>query len=196
MSGRADGRNVPFPWERALPDKAPAPFEIHIGASGAMTVRAASLDDVDGILALELAAFPDGPLTRRAVRRFIAAPHKPLMVARRADRLAGYALVSLRKGGRACRILSLAVDPLYRRRGVGRELVHACERWARAHGCEALRLEARWDNAPAIALYRSLGYEEFDRISQHYADGAEALRLENKLGPVKPPSNTDPDLGR
>jgi ribosomal protein S18 acetylase RimI-like enzyme len=162
-------------------DKGREPFEIHIGASGAMTVRAATPGDVEGILALERAAFPDDWLSRRAVRRFVAAPHKPVMVARRADGLAGYALVSLRQGGRTCRIYSLAVDPLYGRRGVGRELVHACERYARAWGCEALRLETRYDNAPAIALYRGLGYQEFDRFEQYYADGGEALRLEKKL---------------
>ena len=162
-------------------DKGPAPFEIHIGAAGAMTVRAAALDDVDAILALARDAFGEERLSRRAIRRLVAAPHKPVMVARRADALAGYAMVSLRKGGRTCRISSLAVHPGYARRGVGRELVHACERYARAHGREALRLEVRYDNTPAIALYRSLGYEEFDRFSQHYPDGAEALRLQKKL---------------
>jgi ribosomal protein S18 acetylase RimI-like enzyme len=146
-----------------------------------MTVRSATLDDVAAILALEREAFGGERLSRRAIRRFVAALHKPVMVARRADGLAGYAVVSLRKGGRTCRISSLAVHPRYVRRGVGRELVHACERYARAHGREALRLEVRYDNAPAIALYRGLGYEEFDRFSQHYPDGAEALRLEKKL---------------
>jgi ribosomal-protein-alanine N-acetyltransferase len=165
-------------WSRV---KEPPPFEIHIGASGAMTVRAATHEDVEGILALEDAVFASDRLSRRAVLRFVAAPHKPVMVARRADGLAGYALVSLRKGGRTCRIYSLAVDPRYIRRGVGSELVHACERYARAHKCAALRLEVRYDNAPAVALYRSLGYTEFDRFTQYYSDGAEALRLEKKL---------------
>jgi len=162
-------------------DMGPASFEIHIGAAGAMTVRAAALDDVDGIFALEEQVFGCDRLSRRAIRRFVAAPHRPVMVARRADGVAGYALLSLRKGGRTCRIYSLAVDPRYSRRGVGRELVHACERYARAWGCEALRLETRYDNAPAIALYRGLGYQEFDRFCQYYSDGAEALRLEKKL---------------
>jgi len=189
MSGLADLKlrefGASFPWEQALPDgsrdKRPAPFEIHVGASGAMTVRAATQGDVDAIVALEAAVFAGDRLSRRALQRFVAAAHKPVMVARRADGLAGYALVSLRKGGRTCRIYSLAVDPCYSRRGVGRELVHACERYARAHGCEALRLEVRYDNAPAIALYRGLGYEEFDRFSQYYSDGAEALRLQKRL---------------
>ena len=166
-----------------LREREPAPFEIRLRISAVMTVRAASVEDVEAIFALETAVFADDRLSRRAIRRFVAAPHKPMMVARRADRLAGYALVALRKGGRTCRIYSLAVDPAYSRRGVGRELVHACERYARSHGRRALRLEVRWDNAPAIALYRSLGYEEFDRFSQYYADGAEALRFERKLAP-------------
>jgi ribosomal protein S18 acetylase RimI-like enzyme len=165
-------------WSR---DNGQGPFEIHIGASSPMTVRAATSEDIEGVIALEAAAFASDGLSRRAIRRFIAAPHKPVLVARRAHGLAGYALIALRSGGRTCRIYSLAVDLGYVRRGVGRELVHACERYARAHGREALRLEVRYDNAPAIALYRGLGYAEYDGVSQCYSDGAEALRLEKKL---------------
>ena len=66
-------------------------------------------------------------------------------------------------------------------RGVGRELLHAAERYARAHGCVALRLEVRYDNARAIALYEKLGYREFSRYPEYYADGATALRFEKSL---------------
>jgi ribosomal protein S18 acetylase RimI-like enzyme len=94
--------------------------------------------------------------------------------------------MALRAGGRTCRIYSIAVDPDCGRRGVGSELLHACERYARAHGRESLRLEVRYDNAPAIALYQKLGYRQFGVYRAYYADGAEALRFEKRLNVVSP----------
>ena len=77
----------------------------------------------------------------------------------------------------------MAVDPRRGRRGVGRELLNACERYARAHGRTALRLEVRYDNVPAIALYEKLVYRQFGNYPGYYADGAEALRFEKRLRP-------------
>jgi ribosomal-protein-alanine N-acetyltransferase len=92
-------------------------------------------------------------------------------------------LVSLSAGSRAARIYSLAVDQGLARRGVGRELLRAAERYAVAHRRGAMRLEVRYDNDVALALYRGLGYDDFGRYPEYYADGAEALRLEKRLEP-------------
>jgi len=154
---------------------------MQMGVSGGMVVGAASLDDLDAIQALEFAAFPGDRLSRRSLRSFIVAPHRPLIVAKFGQRLAGYALIALRKRGKSARLYSLAVDPAQGRRGVGRALLQASERYARAHGCAALRLEVRYDNASAIALYRKMGYRHFAQYDGYYADGAAALRFEKRL---------------
>ena len=52
----------------------------------------------------------------------------------------------------------LAVLPSWRRRGVGRRLLLAVEAEARCRGYCKVTLEVRADNAPALALYRGLGY--------------------------------------
>jgi len=154
---------------------------MHMGASGGMSVRAASLDDLDAIEALEIAVFPSDRLSRRSLRSFIGAAHRPLFVAKFGPILAGYALIALRKGGRSARLYSLAVDPARGRRGVGRALLQACERYARAHNRNSLRLEVRYDNDSAIALYEKTGYRQFAQYDGYYADGAAALRFEKRL---------------
>jgi len=154
---------------------------MQIGASGGIVVRAASPDDLDAIEALELAAFPGDRLSRRSLRAFIRAAHRPLIVAKFGERLAGYALIALRRGGRSARLYSLAVDSAHGRRGVGRALLQACERYARAHDRIAVRLEVRYDNASAIALYEKMGYRQFGQYEGYYTDGAAALRLEKRL---------------
>ncbi len=157
---------------------------MQMGACGGMTVRAASPDDLDAIQALEVAAFPGDRLSRRSLRGFLRAAHRPLFVAKFGERLAGYALVALRKGGKSARLYSLAVDPAHGRRGVGRALLQACERYARARDRSALRLEVRYDNASAIALYEKMGYRQFGQYEGYYADGAAALRFEKRLDPA------------
>jgi ribosomal protein S18 acetylase RimI-like enzyme len=44
-----------------------------------------------------------------------------------------------------------------------------------------LRLEVRYDNASAIALYEKMGYRQFGQYERYYEDGAAALRFEKRL---------------
>lgn len=69
-------------------------------------------------------------------------------------------------------LLTLAVDPAVRRRGLGRALLADFEA-----GCGAARLflEVAADNAAAIALYRSAGWGEIGRRPGYYARGQGAV---------------------
>ena len=55
-------------------------------------------------------------------------------------------------------VYDIWVAPDRRGRGVGRFLLQAAERWARAKGYGAIKLEVAEANAAALALYRSAGY--------------------------------------
>ena len=147
-------------------------------------IREARPRDLDAIARLENESFESDRVSRRSLREFLRAPHRPLIVATIDDELAGYALVSLRKGARVLRIYSLAVDARFARRGVGRALLQACEAYARRRRREALTLEVRYDNASAIALYESCGFRQFGEHAHYYADGATALRYEKSLLPI------------
>ncbi len=56
------------------------------------------------------------------------------------------------------RITELYVDPLSRRKGVGRRLMQAAEGYLINQGCDALKVEVFAPNEPARRLYASLGY--------------------------------------
>jgi [ribosomal protein S18]-alanine N-acetyltransferase len=146
-----------------------------------IAIRPAHLSDLDAIERLERVVFPGDRLSRRSLRAFIVAPHRPVLVATDAAGVAGYALVFLRKGGRTARLYSLAVDPSRSRQGVGRALIVAAQTYAIEQGRPTLRLEVREDNHRAIALYERLGYRRFGRAENYYEDGAAALRLEKRL---------------
>ena len=150
-----------------------------------VTVREARPRDLEAIARLENESFETDRVSRRSLREFLRAPHRPVIAATIDDELAGYALVALRKSARAVRIYSLAVDARFARRGVGRTLLQACEAYARRHRREVLTLEVRYDNAAAIALYESCGFRQFGEHAHYYADGATALRYEKSLLPAR-----------
>jgi ribosomal protein S18 acetylase RimI-like enzyme len=56
--------------------------------------------------------------------------------------------------------ISIGVEPAWRGRGVGRALLRALVDTARVEGHGALSLSVDHRNAPALALYRSMGFRE------------------------------------
>ncbi len=143
--------------------------------------RCASLSDVDALEALENKAFDGDRLSRRSLRYYVTAQTVVMRVMKRDGALAAYSLLAFRKGSKIARLYSIAVDPDFEGRGLGRILLKTCEKDARAHGCVVLRLEVRVDNKRAIKLYEKNGYRRFDEIEDYYEDGATAICLKKDL---------------
>ncbi len=148
-----------------------------------LRVRDADIRDLDPIADLERLSFPDDQVSRRSFAYHLRAPERPVIAAEIDGELAGYVLLALRKGGRWARIFSIAVEPRFSRRGVGETLLAAAEKFARRHEREAITLEVRYDNKPAIALYQKCGFRPFGQHKDYYADGATALRYRKALAP-------------
>jgi GNAT superfamily N-acetyltransferase len=69
------------------------------------------------------------------------------------------------ESGTRCEILGLVVDEAVRRGGIGRRLVEAVERWARARGLPEMSVRSAVSRAESHPFYEQLGY---DRVkSQH-----------------------------
>jgi ribosomal-protein-alanine N-acetyltransferase len=70
-------------------------------------------------------------------------------------------------------VVTVAVEPLARRRGIGRLLVHALLSVAAEAGMTDATLEVRASNEPARALYRTYGFYEVGSRQRYYADNGE-----------------------
>ena len=145
--------------------------------------RLAAAVDIGALVDLENRSFSSDRISRKSFRRLIASPSAAVIVAAVGQPLAGYAVVLFRTGAAAARIYSLAVDPAFR--GIGRELLAACERQAAMRGCSAIRLEVRDDNIRAINLYERMAYCRFAVKPGYYADGATALRFAKPIAPPR-----------
>jgi ribosomal-protein-alanine N-acetyltransferase len=80
-------------------------------------------------------------------------------------------------------ILTLAVAPEARRRGLGRALLLAAEAHAAAAGAGRMFLEVAEGNAAALTLYVAAGYRPVGRRRGYYADGGDAVLLARGLTP-------------
>lgn len=123
------------------------------------TIRAGTEDDALAVLALWRAAeSPVSPTdSEDGMRLLLRRDPDALLVAEGGGAVAG-ALIAAWDGWRA-NFYRLAVDPAWRRRGIGRALVHTGEERLRELG--ALRLTALVANSDreAIGLWRAVGYE-------------------------------------
>jgi ribosomal-protein-alanine N-acetyltransferase len=78
-------------------------------------------------------------------------------------------------------ILTLAVAPSARRRGVAFGLIAAAKHRAAAAGAVAMFLEVASDNEAARALYAKAGFRRVGRRARYYPNGGDALVLRADL---------------
>lgn len=81
-------------------------------------------------------------------------------------------------------LLTIAVDPVHQRQGIGRALLHALAATANTQAA-TLILEVAADNAAALALYLGAGFQTVGRRQGYYRRGdgpaADALILRASL---------------
>jgi ribosomal-protein-alanine N-acetyltransferase len=92
-------------------------------------------------------------------------------------RLIGFVLS--RRGADTAEMLTIAVAPALRRKGVGAALLARHLATLAAEGAKSLFLEVETDNRAARALYRRFGFEEVGERKAYYrkADGIAASAL-------------------
>ena len=139
----------------------------------------AQLEDLPSMMELEAALFGNDAWPPELMVAEVSYPESYYLVAREhaRDEIVGYA------GLRAARldawqgdIQTLAVAPQHRRTGLGRTLLRALLAEASARGAGDVFLEVRADNAAAVALYESEGFEAIDRrVGYYQPDGVDAI---------------------
>ena len=90
-------------------------------------------------------------------------------------------LILMRLAADEAEILTLAILPAQRRRGVARRLLAAGLRRAWDEGARRVFLEVSAGNAPAQALYAAEGFKSCGRRVGYYSDGSDALVLQISL---------------
>ncbi len=79
---------------------------------------------------------------------------------------------------RSLHVVSIAVLPEHRRRGLGYALMaYGLKAGREEYGCRETYLEVRVSNKPAITLYEKLGYRIVKVLAHYYIDGEDAYLM-------------------
>jgi ribosomal-protein-alanine N-acetyltransferase len=78
-------------------------------------------------------------------------------------------------------IVSLAVMPQHRRKGIGQALVVKAMEGMRLYNAKHCFLEVRVTNMPAINLYKKLGFKIIRTIHGYYSDGEDAYLMNREI---------------
>lgn len=141
-----------------------------------MTLRTATADDLDAIMALERASFPTDAWSDAMMREELASRHGRYLVLEEAGRLIGYGGIRAVQGGTDADIQTIALAETARGRGRGRGLLRSLLVEAGERGAREVFLEVRADNPVAQALYVSEGFVEIARRPNYYQpDGVDAI---------------------
>jgi ribosomal-protein-alanine N-acetyltransferase len=120
------------------------------------------------------AASMDDAWSAETFSGFLALPGAFGVLAARGEAPAGFVLA--RAAADEAEILALVVTRAFRRQGIGRALLEAVARAARARGARRLFLEVSAENEPALALYRANSFVAVGRRKGYYArTGAPAV---------------------
>ena len=148
-----------------------------------ISFRRAVPADLPRVLEIERASFPS-PWSEASIAGELDSsdPRRMPLVAQWEQAIVGFALVWVVAD--ELHLVSLAVDPAHRRRGIGQGLLDAVQASPEGQRARLLTLEVRASNAAALALYRRNGFMDIALRPHYYPEtGEDAVVM---LKPLEP----------
>ncbi|MFK0242323.1 ribosomal protein S18-alanine N-acetyltransferase [Microbacterium sp. NPDC090281] len=152
-----------------------------------MTLRDATPEDLDAIMAIETRSFPTDAWSSETMSAELQSPHGRYLVDEHDGVVIGYGGVRALRGSADADIQTIALLAEHRGQGRGRALLRALLSAAVERGAREVFLEVRADNPSAEGLYLAEGFEELARRPHYYQpDDVDAIvmRLELRRHPA------------
>jgi len=145
-------------------------------------IRRATERELTELLGIEEECFGVEKFSPETVRAFVARSDAFVLLASEGDEKLGSAMCIVSDEASEGKIASIAVLRRHRGKGVGVQLLEACERQFQSRHLRRYSLEVETENEPAVSLYLSRGYEVKGIIKDFYSVGRDAYCMEKKVG--------------
>ncbi|HEV2576212.1 MAG TPA: N-acetyltransferase [Acidobacteriaceae bacterium] len=144
-----------------------------------MRLREYNPSDLGAIFALDEVCFAKPfRFSERAMQQFAEARNALTIIAddEASGEIAGFCIAHVERArkGLVTYVVTLDVDPKYRRHGLARRMMQSIEEQASDAGCEAVELHVWVENDGAIAFYEREGYERSHMVKSFYGLGRHA----------------------
>lgn len=137
--------------------------------------------ELDRILEIETASFGKDAYDRKLFAEYLRKCGGLFLGAWKGRKLCGYMLTCKRVEGSRAELISVAVDPEYRGKGVASSLMKSTLRRLRLRGTLRFALMVKWTNAEARGFYEKYGFTKVRRVKQYYEDGEDGILMVKQL---------------
>lgn len=140
-----------------------------------LKIRKFRWSDLNRVERIEKASFGEDAYDRNLFAEFFDICGGLFLVALRGSVICGYTITCIR-GGKA-ELVSIAVAPAARGRGVASKLMESTLRRLRRRSVARLVLMVKVSNAEARAFYVKFGFDKVRLVRKYYEDGADGLLM-------------------
>ncbi len=157
---------------------------------GKVIIREARPEDLPDVIDINMKTLPEH-YPEYFWRDHLRLWGRAFLVAEVDGRVVGYVMTRIDRGLGYIRwrpfkklghIVSIAVLPEFRRRGIGTALmIEAMKRLKEVYGASEAYLEVRVSNEAAIRLYEKLGFKKIRVLRRYYLDGEDAWLMAREL---------------
>ena len=148
-------------------------------------IRSFRKPDLAALYQLDQVCFPpEIAYSRAELQYFLTHPNCSSWIAEQAaGDVAGFILIERTARNRrpVGHIVTLDVDPRYRRQGIGRLLMQTADQQLTQEGAAAITLEVAENNTAAQQFYHRLGFVKKGRIANYYGGRIDAEVMEKPL---------------
>lgn len=143
-------------------------------------LRKFSLSDLERVMEIERVSFPN----REAYPKFLFEKYyakfpKEFIIAESEGEVMGYTIGSPKN--ESAEIISLAVDPAWRKRGIGKELTNFLIAQLKKRGIKEIFLHVRTKNKVGIVFYQNLNFKILETIKNYYRNGEDAYLMRKEI---------------
>ncbi len=150
-------------------------------------IRQFTEDDLESVMRINRECLPENYPERFFLGLHNHAP-KAFRVATENGNVVGYIMCRIERGisnfgirpTKKGHIVSVAVLPDYRRKGIGRNLIGSALIQMVSYGADEFFLEVRTTNNAAVSVYQGLGFSIKKTLNGYYRDGEDAYLMVKK----------------
>ncbi|NIM44366.1 MAG: ribosomal protein S18-alanine N-acetyltransferase [Nitrososphaeria archaeon] len=138
-------------------------------------VRRGSEGDIDRVMQIEDSSFGSEAYPKNFMLNLLSWCGDTFLVAEEDGELIGYACGF--GEGESATIISIAVHPSWRGRGVAEGLLNCLTEKFMMKKVKEVSLQVDTGNVEAVSLYRKFGFEIVGKVKDYYRDGSDAYLM-------------------